>query len=37
MACGILVPQSGIEPIPAAVEAWDQTTRKFPTEHFAKS
>lgn len=37
MAWGILVSQSGIDPIPLAVEAWDQTTREFPTEHFAKS
>ena len=33
MACGILVPQPGIEPGPSAVKAWSPnhwTTREFP-------
>ena len=32
-ACGILVPQPGIEPAPSAVKAWSPahwTARKFP-------
>ena len=40
MACGILVPQPGIEPVPAAVEArsfnqWP--TREVPTVFYFKS
>ena len=36
LACGILVPQPGIEPMPPAVEAWSPNhwpIREFP-EHF---
>ena len=37
MACGILVPQPGIEPVPLAVEVQSPnhwTTRKFPDKIF---
>ena len=33
VACGILVPQRGVEPVPPAVEVWSPnywTTREFP-------
>ena len=39
MACGILVPQPGIEPVPPAVEAQSlnhQTTREVPRTPFCK-
>ena len=37
MACGILVPQPGIKPVPPAVEAWSLnhwTTREVPIMKF---
>ena len=40
MACGILVPQPGIEPVPAAVEARSfnqRPTREVPTVFYYKS
>ena len=38
MACGILVPQPEIEPVPLALEAWSPnhwTTREFPSFQFS--
>ena len=38
-ACGILVPQPGMEPMPPTVEAWSLnhwTAREFPKEHVYK-
>ena len=40
MACGILVPQPGIEPVPPVVEAWSPnhwTAREFPCKFFSKN